>query len=643
MMKEVLYEQLREAIFSWYDFKIDGLGFVLNADENKLMDLWLRRLDKVFAAVDAKKKKQFSEKYKDANNLYIIQTDELCKLEKNCFDYIIAYHSLDFTDNESEALDLWMEYLKPEGHLLLVVENRYGLKYFCGARDPYTGVCYDGVNNYLKGASKNGRCYSRAQLEDIIKGLGSINYKFYYPVPDSSMPQLIFSDNYMDGINAFERLVDYDYQDENMVGVEHRIFGEMINSGSLPFMSNSFLVDITREGELSDIDYAVITADRGKEAGFATTIRNVKGDNAIVKKRPLWPDGANGLRKLHENTVWLKKHDVPVVETTLLDDGYGLCLCMKYCKDEGLTDVLKKLVTNDKEQFLAIFDKIYEYIYKASGKDIEEQKKYKNDKEVILEECYLDLAPCNSFYDSETGKIIFYDQEFTLQNCPAKFAMFRTLKYFYASAVFTDDEIPLADMYNRYGITRDQIEEYEEREKVFIEGLRNTNQYQQIFKWATPSYDEIYHRMKVISNISVDSKKPYRIGYVPGVYDLFHVGHLRLFERCKERCDYLIVGVLTDELVEYYKHKKPVISYENRAGVIKGLKVVDEVIPVDFSNTDKIKAWEMLHYDCHFSGDDHVGHWNDVMEELRKRGSNMEFFTYTEGISSTQIRKKMQE
>jgi cytidyltransferase-like protein len=148
--------------------------------------------------------------------------------------------------------------------------------------------------------------------------------------------------------------------------------------------------------------------------------------------------------------------------------------------------------------------------------------------------------------------------------------------------------------------------------------------------------------MKKATDAAKKPEKPYKVGYVPGVYDLFHTGHLRLLERCKERCEYLIVGVLTDELVEYYKGKPPVISYENRAGVIAGLAVVDEVIPVDFTNTDKIKAWEQLHYDCHFSGDDHVGHWNDVCEELKKRGSNMEFFSYTKGISSTSIKEKLQ-
>ena len=104
----------------------------------------------------------------------------------------------------------------------------------------------------------------------------------------------------------------------------------------------------------------------------------------------------------------------------------------------------------------------------------------------------------------------------------------------------------------------------------------------------------------------------------------------------------MIVGVLTDELVEYYKGKRPIISCEDRMEVIKGLRAVDRVIPVDFSNTDKIDAWEQLHYDCHFSGDDHVDHWNDILEKLREKGSNMEFFSYTQGISTTMIKEHIE-
>ena len=148
-------------------------------------------------------------------------------------------------------------------------------------------------------------------------------------------------------------------------------------------------------------------------------------------------------------------------------------------------------------------------------------------------------------------------------------------------------------------------------------------------------------RVIVKSQICQDKKKAYRIGYVPGVYDLFHIGHLNLIRRCKARCKYLIVGVLTDELVEYYKHKRPVIPYSERAEIIGALRDVDEVIPVNFENTDKMDAWNQLHFDCHFSGNDHEKDWNKVREKLRKVGAEMEFFPYTEGMSSSIIREQI--
>lgn len=137
----------------------------------------------------------------------------------------------------------------------------------------------------------------------------------------------------------------------------------------------------------------------------------------------------------------------------------------------------------------------------------------------------------------------------------------------------------------------------------------------------------------------MEEDKKYKVGYVPGVYDLFHIGHLNLINRCKERCEYLIVGVLTDELVVFYKHKKPYIPYEERARIVAALRDVDEVVPVDFNNTDKMDAWNMYHYDCHFSGSDHGEDWNEICNRLKEVGSNMEFFPYTEGTSSTQIKE----
>ena len=136
-----------------------------------------------------------------------------------------------------------------------------------------------------------------------------------------------------------------------------------------------------------------------------------------------------------------------------------------------------------------------------------------------------------------------------------------------------------------------------------------------------------------------NKQKAYEIGYVPGAFDLFHAGHLNLLRNAKSRCEYLIAGVLTDELYEHFKHKKCVIPFEQRYAIVDSCKFVDRTVPVDFANTRKIDAWNLYHFDCHFSGDDHVGLWDKDMEELKQVGATMEFFKYSRANSSSNIRE----
>ena len=92
--------------------------------------------------------------------------------------------------------------------------------------------------------------------------------------------------------------------------------------------------------------------------------------------------------------------------------------------------------------------------------------------------------------------------------------------------------------------------------------------------------------------------KKYRIGYTAGVFDLFHIGHLNILKRAREQCKYLMVAVSTDELVQRYKNKLPVIPYEERKTIIEAIKYVDEVVPQ--VNRDKIAAYEQYHFDVMF-------------------------------------------
>lgn len=133
------------------------------------------------------------------------------------------------------------------------------------------------------------------------------------------------------------------------------------------------------------------------------------------------------------------------------------------------------------------------------------------------------------------------------------------------------------------------------------------------------------------------------VGYTAGAFDMFHIGHLNLIRNAKGLCDYLIVGVTTDELIFEMKGKKPIIPFDERVEVLQSIKEVNAVVPQRTIN--KIDAWEKFKFDVMFSGDDWKGteRWNDIENELNKVGTSLVYFPYTRTTSSTKISKIINE
>ncbi len=129
------------------------------------------------------------------------------------------------------------------------------------------------------------------------------------------------------------------------------------------------------------------------------------------------------------------------------------------------------------------------------------------------------------------------------------------------------------------------------------------------------------------------------IGYTTGVFDLFHVGHLNILKEAQKNCDYLIVGVTTDEEVKRTKGIEPFIPFEERLEIVQNIKVVDEVVAQE--SMDKMAAWEKLRFDVMFVGSDWKGtpEWNEYEKQFAKVGVDIVYFPYTAGTSSTKIRK----
>ena len=130
------------------------------------------------------------------------------------------------------------------------------------------------------------------------------------------------------------------------------------------------------------------------------------------------------------------------------------------------------------------------------------------------------------------------------------------------------------------------------------------------------------------------------VGYTTGVFDVFHIGHLNILKNAKKHCDYLIVGVSTDEVVQKNKRKTPIIPFEERKAIVEAIRYVDKVVPQTGYDIDtKIRAVTDNKIDVMFVGSDWEGteKWKAIEKELAKYGTRVEYLPHTDGISSTML------
>ena len=148
--------------------------------------------------------------------------------------------------------------------------------------------------------------------------------------------------------------------------------------------------------------------------------------------------------------------------------------------------------------------------------------------------------------------------------------------------------------------------------------------------------------LRAVNNMSKVEKKLI-VGYTTGVFDMFHIGHLNILRRAKEQCDYLIVGVSTDDLVQKEKNKNPVIPYAERIEIVEAIKYVDKVVPQ--INKNKLEAWNDLQFDKMFVGSDWQGtaQWQKIEEDFSPLNVEIVYLSYTDGVSSTKLTKVIKE
>ena len=136
-------------------------------------------------------------------------------------------------------------------------------------------------------------------------------------------------------------------------------------------------------------------------------------------------------------------------------------------------------------------------------------------------------------------------------------------------------------------------------------------------------------------------EKKYKVGYTTGVYDMFHIGHLNIIRRAKEKCEYLIVGVTTDDLCLSRKNKLPIICEADRIAIVESIRYVDKVVPQN--DMDKLEAVKKYGVDVVFVGSDWKGTpaWEGYEKEFASVGCDVVYLDHTDGISSTILRERL--
>ena len=133
------------------------------------------------------------------------------------------------------------------------------------------------------------------------------------------------------------------------------------------------------------------------------------------------------------------------------------------------------------------------------------------------------------------------------------------------------------------------------------------------------------------------------VGYTTGVFDLFHIGHVRMLKNAKSMCDRLIVGVSTDELMMEYKQRTPVIAFDERLEIVDSVKYVN--VAVRQITMDKMDAWQRYKFDRMFVGDDwyQSEKWRELDAEFKHIGVKIIYFPYTQTTSSSLINETLEK
>ena len=356
------------------------------------------------------------------------------------------------------------EYLKPNGKILLAVDNRIGVKYLVGGKSKYYNYIFEGIESEIRNNKPN--LLLKSDIEKFIEEAKFENYKFYYPLPDYRNTTTIFTDEFLPKSNHSKIVYPVTYEDSSIVVYnEVNMIKQICDNSDFPNFTNSYLVEISNakiENDIKFVNYNIFRKDKYK------LILTMKKDS--VEKIADNNQAKEHINKIEQYIEKLRNLDFEVIENVKQER-----IQSDYIDAEELDKKLVNLIKHGNiEDAYEQINNWYEFIKQrlekepAEGEDVFEKYKIEVPNEIkekmqFVKNGYIDLSFENIFCKDD--KYLFYDQEWYIENIPLEFILYRAFNNLYAyNNSKLEQKISKEEMFEKYNLT-ELLEYFEQLEK----------------------------------------------------------------------------------------------------------------------------------------------------------------------------------
>lgn len=427
------FSSMKNNILNWYNFKKDSEILEINTEFGGITKLLTKKAKKVISICKDEIILDYLEKkYKKVDNLQLC-IDEKIAEGKN-FDYIIFYKLKD--------IELVKKYLKENGVALLMIDNKFSITSFAGAK-PKNGKIFETI------MENNQNTATKIQIEKALKQNGFEKYTFYYPLPNYRMPNVIFSDKYMPHENTTKLMYNICYRNGSAVVFDElKALKQLTKDGQFDRFTNSYLVEINNE-EQNQPKFISFNNIRKPKYRLMTKIYD-----EYVEKTGCFKEAKEHINNIERNSKNLHKLGFNIIDQKEKEN-----IKCRYVESDTLDKILANKIKNEKiDEAYQLIEKWYRYIKErlvdneinALNEQIKVESELINEL-TIIKNGYIDIVFENIFIENE--QFILFDQEWYIEGIPVEFILYRAINNLYVYNQEINKIIPYEKMMEKFKLS----------------------------------------------------------------------------------------------------------------------------------------------------------------------------------------------